>query len=81
MMNSWNTMNAGGWVLMSLLWLAFLALIVWAAVRLFPTGDKSQRDAEAPKDILDRRLARGEIDVETYERLRATVDKRAPAGR
>jgi putative membrane protein len=69
---------------MALFWIALLALIVWAAVRLFPTGadPRAPRDeSNEPREILDRRLARGEIDVETYEQLRSTLGPRVPAGR
>lgn len=65
-------MGAGGWVLMGLFWIALIALVVFAAVRLFPTNAE-KRDApeekEKPKEILRRRLASGEIDVQTFDEL------------
>jgi putative membrane protein len=74
MMNGWdNGMGAGGWVLMILAWIALLGLVVWAISRLFPTrsgGDSRGQTAETPEEILDRRLARGEIDTDEYARLR-----------
>lgn len=74
MMGGWNNgMGAGGWVLMIFAWVALIALIVWAITRLFPTraGDDSGKQvAETPDEILDRRLARGEIDTDEYARLR-----------
>jgi putative membrane protein len=73
MMGGWdNGMGAGGWVLMIFAWVALIALIVWAISRLFPTrGNRDSRDqvAETPDEILDRRLARGEIDTDEYARL------------
>jgi putative membrane protein len=63
---------------MILAWIVFIALIVWAIARLFPAlsgGDARRRetDAETPREILDRRLARGEIDTDEYARLRETL--------
>lgn len=71
-------MGAGGWLLMALLWGSFLAVIVWAVTRLFPTA-RSRRDrpgdhgGESEESLLDRRLAAGEIDEDTYLRLRVEL--------
>ena len=61
--------------------LAFVALIVLVVVAL--TGESrggARFGREGPKDILDERLARGEIDIEEYTRrldvLRAGRDVR-----
>jgi uncharacterized membrane protein len=85
MFNGIHTMGAGGLVLMALLWIAFVAAIVWIAMRLFPTRtqDRGRVGGEPvkPREILDRRLADGEIDVKTYEDLRAKLDPRSLAGR
>jgi putative membrane protein len=53
-------------------WTAFLALAVWAVTQIFPTRPSagSGPDSRAPGERLDERLATGEIDVETYRRLR-----------
>ena len=75
MMDGWyNGMGAGGWILMSLFWAGLLAAIVWAGARLFArpgSVDRFEGAGERPEEILDRRLARGEIDTDTYEKLRA----------
>lgn len=74
MMDGWyDGMGAGGWILMSLFWVGLIAAIVWAGARLFARpGPVDRLDAagERPEEILERRLALGEIDVETYEALR-----------
>jgi putative membrane protein len=84
MFNGFHSMGAGGWVLMALFWVAFVALIVWLVARLFPRGADDGRDlrerSNRPREILDRRLAAGELDVETYEELREQLDPRSPAG-
>lgn len=53
-------MGASGLFLMLGFWGAFLALVVWAVTRLFPS--QPRRDA---LDLLDRRFAAGDIDAET----------------
>jgi putative membrane protein len=81
MMYGWDGgMGAGTWILMIVAWIAFIALIVWAIARLFPAlsrGDERRREEpekdETPQAILDRRLARGEIDTGEYERLREAL--------
>lgn len=75
MMNGWNGgMTWEGWFFMSLFWVLLIGVIVWAAAQLFPGrgGTRTESQAE-PRQILDRRLANGEIDVETYEKLRRTL--------
>jgi putative membrane protein len=69
-------MGAAGWVLMSVFWVVLIAAIVWALAALFGRGDRSAAGAaisDRPEEILDRRLASGEIDAETYEALRTTL--------
>jgi putative membrane protein len=72
-------MGAGGWILMILFWVLLVGLIIFAVIRIFPGRDTqasppaphvSRPPTETPREILDRRLASGEIDLETYDRLR-----------
>lgn len=69
-------MSAWGWLLMALLWGGFLAIVVWAIARLFPRA-RSRHDGhggqESAASLLDRRLAAGEIDEDTYQRLRGDL--------
>ena len=53
-----------------ILWLAVIALIVWAVVRIFPNQDQESRGSAGgpPEEILRRRFAEGEIDAKQYER-------------
>jgi putative membrane protein len=71
-------MGTGGWLLMGVFWIVLLALVVFAVVRLFSSRAEHDREArggsEEPRRILDRRLASGEITVETYEQLSAKLD-------
>ena len=75
MMNGFqNGMGAGDWVVMSVLWVALLAVLVWAVASLVQrTGGRAVDLAERPEEILDRRLASGEIDEATYDALRAKL--------
>jgi putative membrane protein len=76
MMNWSGGMGAAGWVLMSVFWVILIAAIVWALAALFGRSDRSAGGvtiSERPEEILDRRLASGEIDTETYEALRTKL--------
>lgn len=74
-MDSYDGMGMGGgwWILMAVFWVVLIAAIVWAGARLFArpgSVDRATGVVERPGEILDRRLASGEIDAETYEELR-----------
>jgi putative membrane protein len=76
MMNWSGGMGAAGWVMMSVLWVILIAAIVWAFAALFGRGDRAAGGAatsERPEEILDRRLASGEIDADTYDALRTKL--------
>lgn len=76
MMGGWNGgMGAAGWILMSGFWIVLVALVVWAVAALFPgrTVPGAAASTEHPEEILDRRLARGEIDTEAYDELRGRL--------
>lgn len=73
----WGGMGWGGMIGMLLFWVVLVAAIVWAVSRLLPgrqapASPPSSRQ-EMPEDILDRRYARGEIDLETYQAQRAVL--------
>ncbi|MGE5763751.1 MAG: SHOCT domain-containing protein [Mycobacterium leprae] len=74
-------MGALGWIVMPILWIALIALIVWAVTRLVRTGgggggNRIERREETPQDVLDRRFASGEIDASAYEQLKARLAER-----
>jgi len=74
MMDGWDGMGVAGWFLMTVLWVVLIAAVVWAVANLFPArGPREEAGAERPEEILDRRLARGEIDPATYDELRARM--------
>lgn len=73
----WGGMGWGGMIGMVLFWVVLIAAIVWAVSRLLPgrhvSGGQAGSGQERPEDILDRRYARGEIDLDTYQAQRAAL--------
>ncbi len=74
-------MGPGMWVFMGVFWVALIGVIVWLVVQLLPArggttsagSGPASPPGESPLDILDRRLARGEVDLETYRAQRAAL--------
>jgi putative membrane protein len=60
---------------MGVFWLLLLGLIVWLVVRLLPgSGRGPSRDRnESALEVLDRRLANGQIDLEPWQAQRAAL--------
>lgn len=82
MMGYGYDMGAGGWIAMTIFWIAVVVLIVWTVSRATSTGgvDADPRRgrphddvAGTPEDILNRRFAAGEVDEETYHSMLATL--------
>jgi putative membrane protein len=69
-------MGGGGWLLMMGFWLLVVLALAAAAWWIFPgrTRAADQRTLSA-REILDQRLARREIDVETYRALRDELNR------
>jgi len=67
-------MGGGGWLWMLLpllFWGGLLAFAAWALIRIFPNrggSDGISAREDSAEEILRKRLARGEIDAEEYER-------------
>ena len=70
-----NGMGSLGWLGMGVFWLILLGLIVWLVVRLLPSsGDGATRSTgESALQILDRRLASGELDTQAWQAQRAAL--------
>src|ERR1035438_2804646 len=63
------------WLAMGVFWLIVLGLIAWLVVRLLSgssTGT-TRPMGESPLEILDRRLASGEVDLPTWQAQRAAI--------
>jgi putative membrane protein len=75
-----HNMDTGAWVFMVLanivIWGLIIVFIVWLVqdLRTRPHRHHVTYGASA-SEILDRRLASGEINVEEYQRLRTTLEQ------
>ncbi|MEZ5908731.1 MAG: SHOCT domain-containing protein [Hyphomicrobiaceae bacterium] len=80
MHDEWTGWFGGHWWLMPFgsltMWLPFallIAIILFVVIR--PTGQGgTSKPARSPREILDERLAKGEIDLAEYEKRRKTLD-------
>jgi putative membrane protein len=68
-------MGAFMWLGMGLFWLILLGLIVWLVIRLLPGSSEppTRTPGESAVEILDRRMANGEIDMEAWQAQRAAL--------
>ena len=64
-----HDMSAWAWWLMSAGMVVFWAAVAWVVITLV----REPRHRTRPDEILAERLARGEIDEETYRRQRELV--------
>jgi putative membrane protein len=71
-------MDMGGMMAFGLLWLvmsaALAALVIFGAIWLWRRSQPSVPTAPSPRETLDRRYAAGELDRETYLRMRSDLD-------
>jgi putative membrane protein len=76
-----NHMSTGGWIFSIFGTLIILALIVGLIVWLVSSSSRSDTgptaSRESADEILDRRLASGELTVDQYQQLRAALDDAA----
>jgi putative membrane protein len=70
MMNWYRGMGWDGWLAGSVMMLAFCALVVVAVIALVRSWliGRPGFDRRTPRELLDDRFARGEIDVEEHAR-------------
>ena len=86
MMGWYNDTGWGGWIVMTLVMLAFWALVILGVVAVFRGVGKSNGPVQRPTnrdplEILKERFARGEIDAEEYEaRAQVLRDARPDVG-
>lgn len=65
----WGWESGGGWLMMGigmLIWVALIALVVWLVIRA--GGQRpGTGGSESAEELLRRRYASGEIDTEEYQ--------------
>lgn len=70
-----------GMVIWNLIWLGFLALLIWLLVHWLARALTSHPHVPAQQpsamDILCQRYARGEIDTTTFEQMRDHLEGRS----
>ena len=81
----WGYGFGGGWLMMSLgtiLWIALLVVLVWALIRWLNTRTSTPvppplsgvQSGPTALEILQQRYARGEIDTATFEQMRERIE-------
>lgn len=82
-MTDWygNGMGTGGWIAMIAMMTIFWSLVILAGVMIFRGSGRSRLGGgtqdRGALEILDERLARGEVDREEYEARRAALSGNA----
>lgn len=72
----WNA-----WIIaMMLLWPVAIGVAVWAVASLTRGGSEPSGVHETPRQLLDQRLALGEITAAEYHQTRAVLDNGAMTG-
>lgn len=61
--------------IMWLIWLVLIIAIVYVVKTMVTSDSTKTGNDESPIDILNKRLARGEIGEEEYHRLRNEIEK------
>jgi len=70
-----NGMGSLGWLGMGVFWLVLIGLVVWLVVRSLPGSGygTARMTGESALDILDRRLASGQIDTQAWQAQRSAL--------
>ncbi len=73
-MMGWYGVGWGGWLLMTLMMLAFWALLIFGGLAAYRSvrrdDNRSPRGRADAERLLDERFARGEIDEDDYRHRR-----------
>jgi uncharacterized membrane protein len=78
-----NHMTTAGWIFSIfgtlIIFVLIVAAIVWLVSELGERGGGSPSSSVPARELLDRRLASGEITVDQYDHLRERLDTRSSA--
>ena len=73
-------MSSGSWALVVIGWFVLLGFVTWVLLAAMQT--RNHQSPPSPHEILDRRLASGEISLDEYEELLEALEShegRVPA--
>src|SRR5450759_3882573 len=75
MMGSYGSgMGSLGWLGMGAFWFLLLGLILWLVMRLLPSRSRTSRSTgDSAAQILDRRMASGELDTPAWQTQRSAL--------
>jgi putative membrane protein len=79
----WDHMSGWGWTMMifwSAIWIGLVAVLAWIAVQWARRSPQDAPEPRTARELLDERLATGEIDPDEYQRRRGALEQRTPAG-
>ena len=75
----WNGhMSIGGWIFSIFGALIVLAVIVWLVSTIGSRVAGGETSGSSPSEILDRRLAGGELTIEQHAQLRTALAAKTP---
>lgn len=79
-MDGWG---AGWWILMALMMVVFWGLVIFAVVWLVRSLSSGRHDISSrnPIEVLEHRLAAGEISAEEYRQRRAVLEGKEVGGK
>jgi uncharacterized membrane protein len=81
MMDWGDHMTTAGWIFsvfgMLIIFALFVVTIFWIVSQLGARGGERTSSAISAREILDRRLASGEITADQYDQLREKLDARS----
>ncbi|HEX6455975.1 MAG TPA: SHOCT domain-containing protein [Solirubrobacterales bacterium] len=80
--NHMGDWGAGWWILMALMMVVFWGLVIVGAVWLVRAlvGERHGHAYRSPLEVLDHRLASGEISPEEYRRRRSVIQGKETGG-
>lgn len=70
----------GWWLVMSLGIVAFWGLVIYAIIVMIggPSRERAEPSGQSPEQTLKSRLAQGELSIEEYRQLQATIREDPP---
>lgn len=71
--DGYGWMDGGAMLVMGLFWILLVGLGIWLITRSMGK-EKTVSVQESPRQVLDRRLASGEIDAEAYKQARKLIE-------